>query len=666
MDAYIEELKQKVQHVFNENWLESFHFDEDSYVDDWKKEKESFANLLNVTKEEIFQCLNASVLVGEYVSHENLDFKIREILGIVNAIPQPVPPNLDIQKFVIYELKSNFIEVLLFCLNAYLYLCVKIKNIFEINNKEFILTFTPAIDQLVENHDFNPSSLQNINFFSANIDLSLIDQKLTPDVSDFNTLIQLSESLLKEKRFGVNKLAVLLREKCNYLLCKWLLRKQHLTTKEVYYLRDNEEVKADINSFKNTFINNWKTYIESHYEISTNWKSEVQSDFDKIKRKNLEMLDLLDLHRLIKYYKDVNRDLNNLSKVVKEIEQRFSKAKSDNNRDLFYSYSIAFVYALNNEFSLLLETKKEDETIILEKYQHIQSVQSTTGIKNFFAQYKYLEFLVRNLEVLYSQRKAMGYLSSSRKLITQCEDVIKSYTENVNWSEEHYNYTFQLPYNECLISVSDTIITNCYISSSFLLPLSKEKYKKEFSDNINKVNKFNSSIEVFENLENEISEFKDTSSKLKELSGDIQQREVKTMEILGIFTAVVTFVLGSLPTFKYVHTPYQAALFMFALSTSLGVFVLLILTINRGIDKLIERKKTIGWLVSFAVISWSTLILFTHDPNIIILNEDQLNNEKLAVEKLDSTKIKRQIFLIDSINASTVSKNKVKGKDTKK
>jgi len=333
--------------TFTPTFWNTYKFEDESNENNWETEKDNFKECLVSIKEQIFQSLNSSVFMGEYVSDDNLDDTIISILNKIDSIPQ-ILANIEIQEFVIETFHKNFIDVFKYCLKSYHSFFIGFRNIFDIDNREFVLIFNPEINGLLENHKFDDLSVQLIRFFIANLSLADLDHKLNPDVTDFNTLLQLSETSVSNK-FGANKLSFLLREKCNYLICKWVLRKQHLNSHEVFYLRDNKEVKANIDDFKNSLFSSWKNYIESHYEISNNWKSEIQSDFDKIKRQNIELLSLKQLHRLIKYYKDVNKNLENLSTVVKEIERRFTLNQNSNKRDLFYSYSVAYIYGLNNE-----------------------------------------------------------------------------------------------------------------------------------------------------------------------------------------------------------------------------------------------------------------------------------------------------------------------------
>lgn len=306
------------------------------------------------------------------------------------------------------------------------------------------------------------------------------------------------------------------------------------------------------------------------------------------------------LHRLIKYYKDVDShqstNIKFLKKIRIEIGRRWEEAKKsiDTTPFDFHALAIALNYAINNEFSLTCENSSKSIEEVMGLYEEVIEIQTQTGIKNFFPQTKFLKFLLNKLRAIHDSNKALESIAQSRVIINHCTKINDSYELNVLWSEKNYNYVFQLPFEECFINANDPNLVKIFISSTFLMPLPKDKYINEFQEYKAEIHQIESTAKVFENINSDISNIKD--------------RELKMMEMLGIFTALISFVAPSLPTFRLFDTALEAALFMLALSTSFASFVLLLLVSARGLDKLKEHKKIIIWCIGVVVIFWGGLI----------------------------------------------------------
>lgn len=603
----ISEATDLIQDSFPDDWWKKYAF-ENEVVDDYEKKKDAFKNDVEELKEKIFDLLNFSLLKGEYVFFSDLDEILKGLLDCVNKIPQFMPPDNKVQELINDVFNENLSKSMRFACNAYLGLHIEVNNRFKIDHRNHLIVYNRSFKNF-ENSTFSEETLKLLLFLSANINIAHFDHFLTPSHEDFERMLELSDSLTSEKLLGGNKYSLILKQKCDFLICKWIVRRQHLNESPILFVKDNSEEEITTNDFKNQIFPYWRKYIETHYELVINWRTEVRKDFDIIKhQKVISDLSLKELHRLTKYYKDIAKSYENLKEIREELERR--SRDTNLTKDFYYTYAVTLVYVINNEFSLLLEqnsSSKEQDAEAL--YSRILQIQESNGIKNFFAQYKYLGYLVGILEELHLKKQAKDYIGNSRKIIDKCEEIFKVYQSNVAWSESNYNYVYQLPFKECLIPLENDVLKELFIASSFLLPLSKEKYKKEFEENRNRVTRMSSAIEIFENLEGDL-------SKLSKLSEEIQNKETRTMEILGIFTALISFVAASLPTFKFINSPLQASLFILALGSSFAGFVILLLVVFRGIDKLNEFKRPIGWFIAFTLIFWS-LLVFTRKDSLV-------------------------------------------------
>ena len=148
------------------------------------------------------------------------------------------------------------------------------------------------------------------------------------------------------------------------------------------------------------------------------------------------------------------------------------------------------------------------------------------------------------------------------------------------------------------------------------MPLPKQKYISDFENDKREVTLLESSIKAFENIKSELEEVKKVKATVETISNDFKSKETRTVEILGIFAALISFGAASLPTFNSIETPLQAAMFMLALSTSLCAFIVVLLAASRGLKTFTEHRKTIWGSVILASLFWCLLIGISYCPPI--------------------------------------------------
>lgn len=627
MRLRIDTITEKINSFFDDNWWEVYNF----HISGFKEieaERIKFANELHSLLSEIYNILNESVFIGEYVQSDSIIEKLSAIKSLVGEINY-FPPDEEVQEFFQKTLNIDFIECIKWALELYSHEALKIQKHYSFDKKDYSVYRRPFVKAFEDTTIISKASLELLNFFNHNLVLASFEHFLTPDSEDFDFLLELLHPATFEK-FGANKYSNIFRERAKFLICKWITRKEHINEDVVYYLVDSIEKKGDLSEFSNNLFTYWKDYLLSHYQISTSWKSEILNSFDETKHIPYSKLSFLQLHRLIKYYKDVNKSIDNLHLVVEEFRKRFNDIKEKGtSRYDYHTHVLALSYALNNEFSLFLEDPTHTEEEIELFYQKIVQFQKSSGNYNFFPQFKYFGFLVNKLEKVYDERKpTLDFIEPAKKLIKKCREVFEKYTENAKWSEIHYNYVFQLPYDDCLINSGLNVVTKIFLPSSFLLPLPKDKDKEIIDKNAQRLTYLEASIDVFENLKVDMQHLNKVSNDVESMKKDIHTREIKSIEIIGIFTAIVTFVLGSIPTFKFVHTAAQAFLFMLSLASSLGLFVVIFFSINRGMKSIRENFKLILLILVTLLICWIFLIFSVKDPSVIQINRNDVEIEK--------------------------------------
>lgn len=634
MAQNIEKANQLISEKLPTNWWISFDFDKTTVqIADFTPQIKNFKALLIDLENQIFDFLNFSILTGEYCQQNNFEKELSDLKSQLDTIPPTdlFPPE-NIQAVLQKDLREDFIEPLKLALNFYSEFHRAVKTKITLSNIEYILTYHEEIMDAVGTKKYDKNSRQNLVFLNTNIYVARCDHFMTYETDDYKTLFNLARDLTKE--LNLKPYAPVLRYKCRFLIAKILIRKRKESNVPVYILKNTIEEEFSLEEYDNDNIFKKEfEYILTHYEIKDGWKNYISKDFDEIKQKNYSQMSVKELHRVIKYYKDVNPSIDCLKNIRSELQKRFDNAHKEGNHSDYYAYAIALNYTINNEFSLLCESEKtkiEDAEVL---YDEITRIEKQTGVRNFFPQTKYLDFLLDQLNLIYEKKKALEFVEPCRDIIEKCHDIFDLYEQNVAWSTKNYNYVFQLPHGECFYKTKSEIVPQLFIFSTFLMPLPRKKYEQEFANNQMEVFNMSSSIDVFENVYTEFEELKKLKTDLKVIQDEVNKKEVRTLEVLGIFTAIVTFVASSIPTFKFVNSGVEAFLFMFALACSLGIFVLLLLTINRGVDAFKKNQRVIYPLMALAAIIW-ILVIFCDKKgaeNNVYKNEENLNKEEQTV-----------------------------------
>ncbi|RZK60215.1 MAG: hypothetical protein EOO91_02205 [Pedobacter sp.] len=598
---------QLITETFPESWYKEYHFDDEA-IDNIETVYTTFVLKLEKSKEDFFDYINRSILIGEYISVADFKAVINTIKDSLENIPQPLPSIEALQEKLQSDLNINYIQCLKVALNMYLDFTVWVSVKARLSNVDYISQSNEELSDEQENEDFNEVSIKQLLFVQANLMISRIDHYQTPDIVDYRELFTYSRDLTKPKKLGGNRFSILLKEKNDFLLCKWILRKKDLNRFPVYQIKDSIEHELGIHDLANASVKPWVDIINSHYQFDIDWKQKSHNDFNQLKYTDLKALSMLQLHRLIKYFKDVSKNQKRLNEIRLEVQRRYDTAKSEHHSYNAFVYSIVVNYAINNEFSLLEEGK--DYNSIMKLYNEVTDLQSSTGVKNFFPQNKLIGFLTKLLKKKFEEKTALTDLKEVRDLIATCKMIIEKYKANVTWSERNYTYVFYLPFEECFIKTGSSEIESIFIASSFVLTLDKTKYIEDFDEFNKSIESISSSLTIMENVESEIVSLNEMKKELTAVKKDIIAKEMKSMETIAIFTTIVTFVLSSVANFKFIATAYQAALFVLCLATSLGFFVFLLIIIRQGeiADKIRKYFWNLFLLATLGAFFWIILV----------------------------------------------------------
>ena len=554
---------------------------------------------LIIELEEVIKLLFESILVGEYLRNENIvnnieqlknnlfsseDFENKKIN--VGKIIKPLLEDIRKKGYLIENLLEEYIRFI----NNFKFYVNK--------DKDYIFSPTQNIKSIQEKEH---------NLFLVNLYLCIYDVQLNEhhkyvyDMEGLKSYIDTGGYLAGQKEKMLKK--------ANFLLFKWYKRAE-IDKKNISSVIDGEE-KDDYENEISGYGKEWEKiveYINNHYFEGK--ERELKKSFQKIKDKNKDNYSYQDIHLYIKYYKDIKKDLNKLDDIIK-----FIRTKDD------IIYQDILQYAINNRFSLFLE-KSSDKSKIYEEYQ-----KTKRDSKNYFPQYKFVEKILSIINAdLQRENISLEEIKEIESFIKKNLDTeYNKYKANMEWFAQHSNFIYRVPYNECMID-------DIFIYSSFVLPAPN----KEVRDKYEVIN-FN-----YQALKTQIEPLKKVSSLLL----DVSKNRVQIIELMGIFLAVIAFVMSSVSSFQFITNIWSAVLFLVIFSTGLISFLLVLLLITRHNENIFKKY-------------WMALLFFysTMGSSIYCIS-NKLENDKPKVE--DQVRENKQNNVIEKSSVDTSLKTKEK------
>lgn len=462
------------------------------------------------------------------------------------------------------------------------------------------------------------NSINKIIFFNLVVNVYRIDHFFDDSTRTYRTINQLENSLKKHQR---TKYHTSIKEKLKYLKLKWEIRqksykksnaklaKAYLVDDELFISTDKIDYKTSIDKLKK-----WQEYTECYYELD-DWKSNLNKITTEFKHKDYSELSTLELLFLLKDFKDVNKDYESLKEVVLEFEKRFTKHCHTEQRFL---YNKTYLYSLNNQFSLLLEQTDVDEDSISELKSHIEKIQKRCNIDNFFIDSKHIDFRITKLESIFSNREELEDLSKYKEELEGLSKSVTAYKKNLNWSKNNHNLLFQLPYKECLVesNISDLDI---FYASSIVLPLPHEESQDHYESINSRLRELKQLVLSVVSLNKEFSTIR-----------GLQANQIKTLETIGVFTAITAFILASIPSFSFVKDFYQALLFTGIIGSSLFLMVSMIFLFTRGF------KRVPSWILIIVSIILFVFTIFSLRNSV---DKIEVEVKTKYLKKIDSVKV---------------------------
>lgn len=227
------------------------------------------------------------------------------------------------------------------------------------------------------------------------------------------------------------------------------------------------------------------------------------------------------------------------------------------------------------------------------------------------------------------------------------------YEANIEWSLKNFNYIFILPFDESVIPFTiDGEEYQIFFASSFVLPPSSKNIIENFEIVKTKFLKLNAYLDFAKYFLEEITE-------INNIKKELESKEVKSIELISLFTAVISFIIGGVSGFAFIKDLYTALLFFVVFTTSLLTFLIVLFVFTRGKKVIKEHKSFLIWIYGIFILA----IISIASSNFIKLKyfNDQTELDKIK-EKLKNDSIKNSnqstlnvIKVSDSTNLTKIA-----------
>jgi hypothetical protein len=579
-----------------------------NFPDNWLEDKleleleESLPKIVDKTNEEIFEVFCQSVLSGEYVLKTDKEIKIilDELLIFIKQYFDDFGDNEAIQHVLDNNIKGKLVDFLDTLISYYRQFIGYISLLTTNSLLDISVSFG---NDRTSDYNLSDDLKQKSKLFVIYLEVQLIDHFFSDDEGVFKQLSVLLRQLIKTKIPSRLKTSVI--EKINFLKHKWILR-------QYYYSLDDDSINqkgymqnGDIIEFfgedefvtLNLKLKEWSSYLDDHYGLGKHSKSSLLKRVNKIKNKELENLNFIELHSLIKYYKDNIKDEKELKNICNHLVD-LNKIPAVNHYDSHITKKF-IIYSLNNHFSLVSESNNIEELETL--HSEIESYQAKYNITNYFADKKHATTTLVGLRKAYEDRKYLGGLVNETNKLNHLKDILNRCKKRLDWSFKHHSLIFQLKYEDSLVPTQINGFVGIYYASTFVLPIPKYSNLKEFQNLELEFEKLTILINSISALKIEFKELEVLQQNVEKTRDELKNNDFKSLEMISIFTAIITFIISATTGFKFINNFKQAIFFFTILGGSLCLMVLSIFLIRKGKNRFAENWVAIICLLIMIV-----------------------------------------------------------------
>lgn len=291
-------------------------------------------------------------------------------------------------------------------------------------------------------------------------------------------------------------------------------------------------------------------------EVYSNESYTMELDAEAINRS----LKIGEYALLMKCYKDSpNTVLSQIENILADFKKLHSILWSKFDRRPFDRYALNTLKNYMYNCCLSFRMKDDNYTFgdLSKDILEVVDMQRRTGVYNFYPFRKAIEFILKTFKTNSElSEKDMG---SQKKLLQKC---ITWFEEAIEWCHATKFYPIQCLYNECIVTVDK--FGAVFIASNYCRPVKYEKLKDELNRYKNQLLSIGNEIEV-----------RKERIEISKVRKEIDESRMKQVEILSFFTAIITFLFGTIGFFAKNENVsfYQLVSSIFGLGGVLLIFV---------------------------------------------------------------------------------------------
>ena len=502
----------------------------------------------------LFQQINSSILAGDFINDE-LEFdKVLEScfseLDYISSLYQEFTlDNPTIINPIDENVCFNSLIILGNCLEQIADLKLRVYSFFEKKSNDILFNRNLDVEKienfsltLLSKHskddelfDFKKTKMC-YEILGINKQVFILDFFLEANKKSYSKL-EFYENELKKyynlKIFKKIKFIPVLLEKVIFFKTKLLLRfKKNYSDhgNELKLIQNKNIVNADstFDELKTDRLKVYANYASCHYIYTPENNASLIENFYN----NLDVIGANHaLHAKIKYYKDIEENLDNLSTLLDSIaindKSAYSKHVSASTK----------LYCINNRYSKILLSEDLSFERVVKEYEYVKDKLKTFKVNNFFGESRLLKYITTQIDLLLLKEKNEKNVSLLKKYIDKADEILNEYKKNISWSGFNYSYLFPLSFSEATISesfITNNNVNGLFISSGFCLPLDNQKYKDKLSEYSQKVFTYKSILHQIDQLYLEI-------KNVEKIEKEYEKKDAKYIEILGIFSSIIIF-----------------------------------------------------------------------------------------------------------------------------
>ncbi len=542
-----------------------------------------------------FRSLHSSLLSGEYFLTENFDEVLTEFQRTVNHLQ-------DHSTLIPKETSNNyecFVQV--------------IKKAYSLYNSLYlhVLTSKTPYDKIIyETVLSDPFTLTHfsseIKDFEYHINLTKIDHFISSEHSIVEQLMSIRMNLRGDE--PIRKLII---EKCDFLLKKVFIRVQE--TKIVY----KNIHQGKVEDFQaSTSLNNLASLLPNVFDQKSelDWSSKIKVFEREIKQISYENIDLRRFQSAFFYFKSnlkyVER-ARGIFEVFQKIKQSSVDQSNDHDRLVF---DLAECYFSNQILNMYLSSSKDVDSKDKEDWiDLVLELHEEREIPNFYPYKKICQYRLKILGELFAGEPETK-LVEIQKQLTKVKVAVQKLKDTIFLCKEKNFIQFRLPLKDTKIKVNEI---DLFVFSGNSIPINYQEEGLTLSKIEAEYMKYSSMYEV-------VSHMKRSRDVIDDIKSVVEKSERSSIEILGIFSAIIVFSFGSLDIFNKAATVKDAILFSTFFAHSLISFVVAIWFVTR---QSLARIRLIHWCIAaFMFVSWLILFLF-------LIGKLQFENPSVNIKK---------------------------------